>query len=155
MKLLVGAAQEARSLKRLHIVLRREGDMGRRHADAFRDRLQPAGKRRLHRRGVDATADQQARPGCRRERHGGLQLRVIVTAGALERIGPAVVEHIFALAVRFHIAGDGAENRSAGVFQPEVMTLPAGLAHGAAGLLQDVEKIKRDERVVGGFGLNS
>ena len=42
---------------------------------------------------------EQPPPGHRRERHRDLQLGIILPAGALQGVGPAVVEDIFALAV--------------------------------------------------------
>src|SRR5690606_22365609 len=88
---------------------------------------------------------------CRRERHRRLQLRIVTAAGALEGVGPAMVEDVFALAVRLGIAGYGADQVTLRILQPEVMALPAGLARSAAGLLQYVQKIKGNERVVGCF----
>jgi hypothetical protein len=56
-----------------------------------------------------------------------LQLRIVAAAGALEGVGPAMVEHIFALAVGLQIAGNGAEQGAPdAVFQPQMMPLPAG-----------------------------
>ncbi len=48
-------------------------------------------------------AQQQPRPGDGRERHRNLQLGIILPARLLPGIGPAMVEDIFALAVRFDI----------------------------------------------------
>ena len=48
---------------------------------------------------------EQPLPRHRRERHRDLELGIILPAGALPRIGPAVVEHIFALAVALQIGG--------------------------------------------------
>ncbi len=42
---------------------------------------------------------QQARAGRRRERHGDLQLGIIIASRAVPGVGPGMVEHIFALAV--------------------------------------------------------
>ena len=44
---------------------------------------------------------QQTRPRHWRERRGNLQLGIITPARALKRVGPVMVEHIFALTVRF------------------------------------------------------
>ena len=65
-----------------------------------------------------AGAGEQARAGHRRERHRHLQLGVIVAAGALEGLGPAVVEDIFAARMALHVAGRGAEQRAVGRLRP-------------------------------------
>ena len=49
---------------------------------------------------------EQSGAGRRRERHRDLELWIIAPAGALESIRPAMVEDIFAIAVRFAIAGN-------------------------------------------------
>ena len=61
---------------------------------------------------VDALADQQARAGRRRKGNRGLQFRIIASAGAFIGIGPAAVEHVFALRVGFQIAGHNAGDRA-------------------------------------------
>src|SRR5580700_6492399 len=61
-----------------------------------------------------AWLDQEPASGCRRERHGDLQLWIIAAAGALIGLGPAAVEHIFPARMALHIAGRGGEQRSAG-----------------------------------------
>ena len=52
---------------------------------------------------------EQPPAGHGRERHGDLELGIIAAAGALEGVGPAVVEHIFALAVGLEIGRRGGE----------------------------------------------
>src|SRR4051812_46024284 len=73
-----------------------EGDVRRRqlvlHCDRFDRREQ-----------LLRTMAEQPRPGNRRERDRHLQLGIIIAAGALPRLGPAVVEYIFALAVGLQI----------------------------------------------------
>ena len=96
-------------------------------------------------------ADQQARAGDRRERHRALQLWIIAAAGALECVGPAMVEDIFALAVRLQIAGHRAEQSALRILQPEMMALPAGAPHGAAGIFKRAQKSEGNERVVAVF----
>jgi hypothetical protein len=72
--------------------------VGGRQAVLDRHRLQ----RRQQRVAVIA---QQPRPDAWREGHRHLQFRVIVSAGPLPGVGPAMVEHIFALAVGLEISG--------------------------------------------------
>src|SRR5664279_1945422 len=55
---------------------------------------------------IHAIRDQQPRSGCRRKGNRDLQFRIIASAGALIGFGPAAVEHVFALRVRFLIAGN-------------------------------------------------
>ena len=50
------------------------------------------------RRAPASCARHQARPGHRRERHRGDELRVVAPAVALVGVGPAPVEHVFAVA---------------------------------------------------------
>ena len=99
---------------------------------------------------IDAVADQQARPGRRREGNRGLQFRIIAAAGALIGVGPAAVEHVFALRVRFqiagHDAGDGAVELGHEVARP-----PAGSRAGRTGRFRGREKCMRNEGVIGGF----
>ena len=53
--------------------------------------------------GMPAPDGQQAGAGHRAERDRDLQLRVVVAAGPLEGVRPAVVEHVFAVAVGFRV----------------------------------------------------
>ena len=78
---------------------------------------------------VDAAADQEARAGGRGEGNRGLQLRVIAAAGPFIGIGPTAVEHVFALRVRFQIAGHDAGDRAI-EFCHEVARPPAGAGAG-------------------------
>ena len=59
-------------------------------------------------------AGEQAGAGHRGERHRDLQLGVIVAAGVLEGLGPAVVEDVFAARMALHVAGRGAEQSAVG-----------------------------------------
>ena len=56
--------------------------------------------RAQQRRGIASVLQQQARAGRRGERRGDLQLGIIIAARPVPGIGPGMVEHIFALAVR-------------------------------------------------------
>ena len=59
---------------------------------------------------VGSRPHQQAPARHGRERHGDLQLGVVVAARPLVGVGPGVVEHVLALAVRFQVAGRAASD---------------------------------------------
>ncbi|MNE97257.1 hypothetical protein D3C80_1955740 [compost metagenome] len=59
-----------------------------------------------------------------------MKLGIIAAAGALERIRPAMVEDIFALAVVLQIADQRPEKLSLGVFHQQMLAEPAGLGGG-------------------------
>ena len=131
-EVLAGALQEALLAEPAPLALRQEGDVHARDAAA----LGHLDRRRRQDRLVDGAVgtgpDQQARSRHRRERHGDLQLGVIAPAGLHVGIGPAVVEHVLALAVRLEIAGRAAGDPAAPVPQNEVAGRPPGApAHGA------------------------
>jgi len=54
-----------------------------------------------------------------------LQLRIIIAACALVGVGPAVIEDVFALAVRFQIAGGDRVNLAAFVFDDKMLREPS------------------------------
>ena len=60
-----------------------------------------------------------------------------------------MIEDIFALAVRFQVAGQGARDSAPGVLQYEMLTEPARVGDRAAGLLQRPQEGMRQERIVG------
>ena len=96
-----------------------------------------------------SVAHEQARAGDRREGHGGLQLRIIVAAGALIGVGPGMVEDILAVGVGFQIAGHAGGDAACGVLQHEMLRQPAGLPRGRSALFQRVKKGMGDEWVAG------
>ena len=73
--------------------------MGGRQAVALDQHLDARNQRRSE-RGV---AQQQARPRHGRKRRGDLDLGIITPARPLPGVGPAMVEHIFTLAMAFNI----------------------------------------------------
>ena len=73
---------------------------------------------------------EQATAGRRRERHRDLELGIVVAAGALEGLGPAAVEHVFAARMRLQVTGRDAEHLAGVVFHREVLRRPAGARHG-------------------------
>ena len=136
MELLVGAAQEAAFAEELALRFGAESDMNAGSLIDPAELDQACGERLAGNIGMGARLDQEAASGRRRERHGDLQFRIIVAAGALVGLGPAAVEHVFAARVAFHVAGRGGEQRAVGGLDDEVLNLPAGSFADRAGLLQ-------------------
>ena len=97
---------------------------------------------------VVAGADEEPLAGDRREGNRGLQLRIIAAAGAQISVGPAMIEDIFALAVRLQIARHTADQRSRRILEEKMLRQPAGLARGGAAVLQRAQKSMRDEWVI-------
>jgi hypothetical protein len=147
MELLVGALQIAARAQRLPFGLRQKrhvrgrefalpGDFGERIAEC-----EP------HLLGERAGAGEEARAGHGRERHRGLQLRIVVAADALERVRPAVIEDVFALRVAFQIAGRGADEFALSGFDEQMARLPAGAAANRLRLFKRGEECVRNEWV--------
>ncbi len=96
-ELLVGAVQIIGCREDRHFVFRHEGHVGGGNAVPLGQRSQPFGECSLH-----SVARQRAIAVIRRgpvavcKGDGALQFRVIMAAGPLQRIGPTVVEDIFA-----------------------------------------------------------
>ena len=111
-ELLVGALQKAALAEELEFRLGGEGDVNARRVIEPAELDQARGKRLAGGVGVGAGLDQKPASGCRRERHGDLQLWIIAAAGALVGLGPAAVEHIFAARMAFDVAGRGGEQRA-------------------------------------------
>jgi len=143
----VGAGEEAEAGQVLPLGLGGEGDVQRRGVGALRH-LQRTRDQRLARfRRARAGTDEEAGAADRGERHRNLQLRVVLAAGALEGLGPAVIEHVFALAVGLQVRGHHRENAGV-VLDHEVPGSPAGAGGGGAGVLQRRKKSVRGERVM-------
>ena len=70
----------------------------------------------------------RSRHRCEWDRH--LQLRVIASAGALEGVGPGMIEDIFTEAVRFEIGRRNTEDTTLPIAQDEMPAQPSGLARG-------------------------
>ena len=99
---------------------------------ALHSAIRPRCERRPDPLAVDVAADQQARSGGGRKRHRGLQLWIIAATGALIGVGPAAVEDVFALRVRFQIAGHDAGDLAVEPGEQMPRT-PAGAGAGRAG----------------------
>ena len=149
-KLLVGALQEAVLGQKFRLAFTRESHMRRRRLAEAAQRHQPAGERRADLLAIDVVADQEARAGCRRERHRALQLRIIAPARALIGVGPAAVEHVFALRMRLEITGHDAGDLASD-FRQQMPRSPAGAGDGRARVLGRREKGVRHKGVVIGF----
>ena len=104
--------------------------------------------RQRFRRHARAGAAEQAGARHRRERNGHLQLGVIVAARLLERIRPAMVEHILAVAVGLRIHRRGGDQRAGAVPQRRVLRQPPGARPGRPAILYRGKKGVADERVV-------
>src|SRR5208282_5867591 len=148
MELLALALEEAGRAECEPLLLGREGDVERGDAEPPRH-LDHAGDERLARAGRGRGVDEQARPGDRREGDRDLQLGVIAPAGALVRLGPAVIEDIFAVGVALEVHGCRGDEPARLVLHDEVAGQPAGLAAGRAALLEGREEGVADARVVG------
>src|SRR3546814_14047700 len=107
--------------------------MRRRDAELVRHLPQTGRQNGPHSGFILSLRYQQARTGCGREGNAALELRIILPAGPLEGICPAVVEDVFALAVAFQIAGYGAEQRAMLILQEQMMAEPSGFGDGRAG----------------------
>ena len=127
-ELAILADQPARRLEQRHLFRCDEGRMGGRQAVALDQRLDA----RNQRRGQRGVAQQQARPRHGRKRRGDLDLGIITPARPLPGVGPAMVEHIFTLAMAL-----GVERRSGGdspiaIVDDQRQRLPSGCAADAA-----------------------
>ena len=125
-ELLVGALEVATRAEQVPFLLGQEGHVRRGEAVRLGDLGQRVAQRAAHALRRCAGAGEETRAGHRGERNGDLELRVVVTAGALEGVGPALIEDIFALGVPFGVAGRDAEDVALGSLGDQVLRLPAG-----------------------------
>ena len=148
MELLVVALEEAERARKLPFLARGEGDVQRGGLEPVGQRRRGLQQERLALGPVRAIAHQQPPTRNRREGHGGLQLRIVAAAGALIGVGPGVIENIFAVGMRFQIAGHAGGDAASCVLQNEMLRQPAGRARRRSALFQRVQKGMADERVV-------
>ena len=127
-ELLVGALQEAAATERRPFRLGEKGYVRGGEVVGLGDFGERVGEGALHDFGERAGRREQARTGCRRERHGDLELGIVAAAGALKGVGPAVVEDILAARVGLHVAGRGTEEAAVFCLREQVPALPAGAA---------------------------
>ena len=149
-KLLVVAQQEAVPAQKLCLCLAGKRHMHGGGVGRVAQRHQPARQRGSDPLAIDAVADQQPRAGGGRKGHRSLQLRIIAAAGALIGIRPAAVEDVFALRMRFQIAGHDADDLAAEPAR-RCRGTPAGAGAGRAGGFGGGKKCVGNEGVIGWF----
>src|ERR1043166_1180728 len=93
---------------------------------------------------------QQAMARHRREGNACLQLGIVAAAGAIEGVGPAPVEHVFALGVRLQIERKQAMNATIAI-EHQMTRPPTGVCRSRTGLLQRRKEFVAGERMrIGG-----
>jgi hypothetical protein len=127
-KLPVGAREHSRARQEIPFAFLRERDVHRRRLAHFAELDHAREERVACSDRVRSGLYQQARAGDGREGDRDLKFRVIVAARAFEGVGPAVIEHVFALAVAFQVAGRRSINRAGFVFDDEILRQPAGFS---------------------------
>ena len=137
------AHQPPRRLEQRHLLGRHERRMRRRQVMLVRHRFQCRDQRR--RRG--GIAQQQPRPRHGTERRRDLQLGVIAPARTLPRIGPGMVEDIFALAVALGIGRRDRDRAAIGPVDDDRDRLPSRSPADAARRLERGKEGVADERV--------
>ena len=135
LELIPGAAHEAEAGEDLGLVGKAEVHVHRREAVVPADLHQCRAQRFDDPAAVGAGMGEETHARRRRERRGDEQLRVVADAGALRRLGPAVVEDKLPLAVSFQVERAGADQPIA-VPQGQMLLQPAGGGADAAGILQ-------------------
>ena len=100
------------------------------------------------RRGEGLVLKQQARARGRGEGRGDLELGIIAPARPLVSVGPALVEHVFAAAVRLEVGRQSRVDRAAVVRNRDRCSLPAGARRDAARILHRREERVADEGIV-------
>ena len=128
-KLLVVALQESATGQKLRFVFGCKRHVNRRGVGRVAKPHQTARQRGADLLLIDAVTDQQPRTCRRREGHRDLQFWIVASAGALIGIGPTAVEHVFALRVRFQVAGHDAGDATVDLGH-EMPRPPAGADRG-------------------------
>ena len=77
-----------------------------------------------------------------------MQLGIIGQARPLQRVRPAMVEYIFALAVHFGVKRGGGDGLAVCIFDPDMARRPTCLRARTAGRFQRVEKTIAEKRVL-------
>ncbi len=140
------ADQPSGSLERGDLVGGDEGCVRRRQPGVGGHRLDRPDRRTGRGIAVRRWMDQNTRAGDGGEGHRDLELGVIVLAGALPRIGPGVVEHIFALAVPLGIARHHRQRRVVGT-DDQRQRLPAGAGADRSRFLERRQKRMAQKRI--------
>ena len=94
-------------------------------------------------------ARQQARAGGRGEGHADLELGVVLPAGTVPGIGPAVIEDIFALAVALQIGGQSGSGDACGILDHQRKWRPPAAPTDAARFLEQCEESVAGEGIAG------
>ena len=146
MELHADPLQPAGLAQPLPFVLGAEGHVHRRQIE------RPAGLFQRGRQRGDRHAGirmaQQPRTGHRTERRRDLQLRIVVAAGTFQRVRPAVVEHVFAVAVRLGVHRRHRHHLARLAAQHRVLRQPAGARIGRPAVLHRAQEGVADERIV-------
>src|SRR5258708_4548769 len=100
-------------------------------------------------RNAGAGAAQQPWAGHRAEWHRRLELGVVVLTDPFQRVGPTVVEDIFAVAVGLGIHRDHADDLPAFTAQDGVLWQPAGARIGRSAVFHGTEEFVADEGIAG------
>jgi hypothetical protein len=95
-------------------------------------------------------ASEEPGPGHWGEGRGDLELGIIFASSLLPRVCPAMVEHIFALAVGLEIGGRGSKEVRGVVLDQDRRRGPAGARTDASGILEGRQERMADERVAAG-----
>jgi hypothetical protein len=148
MELLMGALEEAALAQQFPFRRGGEGDVDRGRVRAPADVDQRVGEGGPNGLRLRPRARQQPAAGRGRERHGHLELWIVAAASALIGFGPAVIEDVFAARMGFHVAGDGAEKPTFGVFSQHMHRLPAGARTDRLRYFESGKKIIRNEWVI-------
>ena len=121
MELDVAAQHPAGAFKQLDLLRRNESGVGRRQPIFFADLFRRAQQGLCQ----GLVRQQQARTRGGRKRHGNLQFGVIAAPGAVPGIGPGMIKHIFALAVRLEIGRERRGNPAVGPGNGDRHRVPA------------------------------
>ncbi len=109
---------------------------------------QPRRQSCRHPRMVRIGMDQEAWPRDWRERYACHQLRIILPTGVFERMRPAVVKNVLALAMRLQIGRHCADHSAGVVLQNQVLRAPTFLFDRGARVFERRQKRMADKRVV-------
>jgi hypothetical protein len=125
-ELLIGALQESEFAQEAVFGLGRERDMHPRSAIDAAELDKPAGQCSAGVACPRAGPHQEPAAGRRREGDSDLQFRIVVAASMGVRLGPALVEDIFAARMAFEIAGRCGHERTVGGLHQQMLNVPTG-----------------------------
>ncbi len=123
--------------------------MDRRGASALAHLYKARGKRLQTGFPVDPGSDQKPAARRRGERDRNLEFGIIVAAGTVEGIRPAVVEDVFSLRMAFQISWHRSQNSACFVFQKHMSWQPASRICSTSRFFQRIKKVMRKKRVKG------